>query len=60
MGVSVNPHPPNPIFLFPAFYNKNAWIQKNGMNRCGTYYPLSSHLDILLCCLNVFSYARSS
>ena len=30
------------------------------MNRCGTYYPLSSHLDALLWCLYVFSQASSS
>ena len=30
------------------------------MNRCITYYSLSSHLDALLWCLNVCSQARSS
>ena len=30
------------------------------MNRCGTYYPLSPHLDTLLWCHYVFSQARSS
>ena len=30
------------------------------MNRCGTYYPLSSHLYAFLWCLYVFSQARNS
>ena len=49
MGVPVDSIPPNPIFLFPDFVkNKSAWIQENGMNRCGAYYPLFSHLEALL------------
>ena len=33
----------------PCFCEKkSAWIQENGMNRCGTYYPLFSHLDASL------------
>ena len=38
------PHLPFSLLL----QNKNAWIQQNGMNRCGTYYPLFCHLDALL------------
>ena len=52
MGVAVNPHnrphPPTSSSLTLVFENKNVWIQQNDMNRCGTYYPLFSHLDALL------------
>ena len=49
MGVPVNRHPPTPSSFSLILLNKNVWIQQNGMNRCGTYYPLFSHLDALLC-----------
>ena len=63
MGVPVNPQPPTPTpqpHLLHAFVKKSAWIQENGMNRCGTYYPLFSHLDALLRCLYICNQARSS
>ena len=60
MGVPVNPHPPTPSFLSLLLWNKSVWIQENGMNRCGTYYPLSCHLYAFRWCLYVFSQARSS
>ena len=60
MGVPVNPHPPTPTFLSLLLWNKSAWIQENGMSRCGTYYPLSCHLYAFRWCLYVFSQARSS
>ena len=48
MGVPVNPYPPTPSSLSLLLWNKSAWIQENGMNRCSTYYPLSSHLYAFL------------
>ena len=32
----LTPTPPTPSSLFLLSQNKNAWIQQNGMNRCGT------------------------
>ena len=44
----LTPTPPTPCSLSLLSQNKNAWIQQNGMNRCGTQYSLFSHLDALL------------
>ena len=53
------PHPPT--WSSPCFCEKkSAWTKENGMNRCGLYYPLFSHLDALLWCLYVCSQASSS
>ena len=58
MGVPVNPYPPAPSSPSLLLWNKSAWIQENGMNRCGTYYLLSSHLYAFLWWLYVLSQAR--
>ena len=58
MGVPVNPYPPVPSSPSLLLWNKSAWIQENGVNRCGTYYLLSSHLYAFLWWLYVLSQAR--